>query len=39
VMDPLVCFTFSGLAHLASFLLCLWLVIRQRIVRCAVQER
>ena len=38
MMEPLVCFTFSVLAHLASFLLYLWLVIRQRIVRCAVQE-
>ena len=36
VMYPLICFMFSVLAHLASFLLCLGLVIQQRMVRRAV---
>jgi hypothetical protein len=33
---PLICFMLSVLAHLASFLLCLGLVIQQRMVRRAV---
>jgi hypothetical protein len=39
VMEPLVCFPLPVLTYVASFLLCLELVIRQRMVRRAVQER
>jgi hypothetical protein len=35
-MYPLICLMLSVLAHLASFLLCLRVVIRQRMVRHAV---
>jgi hypothetical protein len=38
-MYPLIYFMFFVLAHLASFLLCLRLVIRQRMVQRVVQER
>ena len=36
MMYPLICFMFPVLGHLASFLLCFGLVIRQRMVRRAV---